>query len=212
MSKCLPNFLIVGAAKSGTSSLHNFLRKHHDVFMPNYIHNIKVKEPRFFVKNSIEGRVNNYVDNFEDYKKLFRKSCGKSAVGEASVFYLYFFEEAISNIKKHLGNDIKIIILLRNPVERALSAYNHVSRTKLENLSFEEAIRIEDHRFKNNKNITPMINYKNMGLYYKMVKAYIESFKDVKIILFEDFIYNTNKSVNDCFDFLKLSIYAFTIL
>ena len=58
--------------------------------------------------------------------------------------------------------------------------------------------------FKNNKNITPMINYKNMGLYYKMVKAYIESFKDVKIILFEDFIYNTNKSVNDCFDFLKI--------
>ena len=49
-----------------------------------------------------------------------------------------------------------------------------------------------------------MINYKNMGLYYKMVKAYIESFKDVKIILFEDFIYNTNKSVNDCFDFLKI--------
>ena len=41
MSKCLPNFLIVGAAKSGTSSLHNFLRKHNDVFMPNYIHNIK---------------------------------------------------------------------------------------------------------------------------------------------------------------------------
>ena len=61
MSKCLPNFLIVGAAKSGTSSLHNFLRKHHDVFMPNYIHNVKVKEPRFFVKNSIEGRINNYV-------------------------------------------------------------------------------------------------------------------------------------------------------
>ena len=60
MSKCLPNFLIVGAAKSGTSSLHNYLRKHHDVFMPNYIHSIKVKEPRFFVKNSIEGRVNNY--------------------------------------------------------------------------------------------------------------------------------------------------------
>ena len=49
-----------------------------------------------------------------------------------------------------------------------------------------------------------MINYKNMGLYYKMVKAYIESFKDVKIILFEDFINNTNKSVNDCFDFLKI--------
>ena len=204
MSKCLPNFLIVGAAKSGTSSLHNFLRKHHDVFMPNYIHNVKVKEPRFFVKNSIEGRINNYVDNFEDYKKLFSKSCGKSAVGEASVFYLYFFEEAIRNIKKYLGNDIKIIILLRNPVERALSAYNHVSRTKLENLSFEEAINIEDYRFKNNKNITPMINYKNMGLYYKMVKAYIESFKDVKIILFEDFINNTNKSVNDCFDFLKI--------
>jgi len=65
MSKCLPNFLIVGAAKSGTSSLHNFLRKHHDVFMPNYIHNVKVKEPRFFVKNSIEGRINNYIDNFE---------------------------------------------------------------------------------------------------------------------------------------------------
>ena len=43
MSKCLPNFLIVGAAKSGTSSLHNFLRKHHDVFMPNYIQNIKNK-------------------------------------------------------------------------------------------------------------------------------------------------------------------------
>tara|TARA_B100000989_G_scaffold27049_2_gene17443 strand:+ start:5054 stop:5953 length:900 start_codon:yes stop_codon:yes gene_type:complete len=203
MNSPLPNFLIVGAAKSGTSSLHNYLNQHPDVFMPTFKNRIKVKEPRFFVKDKIYGRVN-HINNFKEYKKLFDDSSEK-ARGEASVFYLFFYEEAISNIKKYLGNDVKIIIILRNPIERALSAYNHVSRTSSEHLTFEEAIRIEKLRYENNKKLTPMINYKSMGLYYKMVKAYKDNFNSVKLIFFEDFRLNPLSSVKECFEFLNIN-------
>jgi len=203
MNSPLPNFLIVGAAKSGTSSLHNYLNQHPDIFMPTFKNSIKVKEPRFLVKDKICGRVN-HIDNFKEYKKLFNNSSEK-ARGEASVFYLFFYEEAISNIKKYLGNNVKIIIILRNPVERALSAYNHVSRTSSEYLTFDEAIRTEKLRYENNKKLTPMINYKSMGLYYKMVKAYLDNFNCVKLIFFEDFKLNPLNSVKECFEFLNLN-------
>ena len=203
MNNPLPNFLIVGAAKSGTSSLHNYLNQHPNIFMPAFKNNIKVKEPRFLVKDSLYERVN-HIDNFQEYKNLFANASEK-AIGEASVFYLFFYQEAISNIKKYLGNDVRIIIILRNPIERALSAYNHVSRTSSEDLTFEDAIKIEKSRYINDKKITPMINYKSMGLYSKMVKAYLDNFNLVKIIMFEDFKKNPSKSVRECFEFLKVN-------
>ena len=203
MKTKLPNFLIVGAAKSGTSSLHNYLNQHIDIFMPSYTEQgVKVKEPRFLIKDLIQNRVHNGIWNWSDYKELFNNVKDEKLIGESTVLYLYYYKEAIKNIKLRLGDDIKIIIMLRNPVERAYSAYQHVSRGMKENNTFEKALELEEERLDKDPFLTPMVMYKSMGMYFKMVKAYLESFDQVHIIYYEDFRDNTMDSVQKTFDFL----------
>ena len=201
MKNKLPNFLIVGAAKCGTSSLHNYLNQHPEVFMPSYnIEGINVKEPQFFVKKMVINRIHSGVWDWESYKDLFKQAQNYQAIGEASVFYLYYFEEAIKNIKQYLTNEVKIIIILRNPINRAFSAHQHVSRSIKENLSFEDAIALEEKRLMNNETLTPMVMYKGMGLYCAMVKVVLESFNNVHIILYDDFAKNTDKPIKRSLD------------
>ena len=202
----LPNFLIVGAAKSGTSSLHNYLNQHPDIFMPSYTQNgMKVKEPRFLITKLVKERLHNGVWDFDSYCELFKNSDAYSLVGESTVLYLYYYDEAIKNIKKYLGSNVKIVIMLRNPIERAYSAYNFLKRKGIrEQLSFEQALENEFLRMKN-PNETPMIFYKKMGLYFDSVKAYLDNFKDVHIIFYDDFSANTEKSVSDTISFLGAS-------
>jgi len=175
----LPNFLLVGAGKSATRSLYNYMIQHPDVFMP------KLKEPQFFVANEVKGRIQKWVEDFDQYKKLFAASHGKKAVGEASVMYLLFYLEAIKNIKKYLGDEVKILIILRNPADRAYSAYNfvHVNNHD-EKFSFEEALQKEDERWKNRS--TLFMQYKRMGLYADAVKAYKENFPQVHIMWYDE--------------------------
>ena len=72
MRNKLPNFLIVGAAKSGTSSLHNYLNQHKEVFMPSFNDKgMKVKEPRFLIKELVENRLHNGIWNWQEYQSLF---------------------------------------------------------------------------------------------------------------------------------------------
>tara|TARA_B110000444_G_scaffold66327_1_gene62211 strand:- start:3821 stop:4729 length:909 start_codon:yes stop_codon:yes gene_type:complete len=205
MKDNLPNFLIVGAAKCGTSSLHNYLNQHPDVFMPSYDEQgMKVKEPRFLIKDLVKDRLHNGVWDLKCYKALFNNIVNEKAIGESTVLYLYYYNEAIKNIKKYLGEDVKIIIMLRNPLDRAFSAYTHVSRSLKEQLSFEEALEIEGDRLKNDVTLTPMVMYKDMGLYHDMVNAYLENFKNVHVIMYEDFQQNTNEVVHQTLAFLGI--------
>ena len=72
MKNNLPNFLIVGAAKSGTSSMHQYLMQHPEVFMPSYNENgMKVKEPRFLISDIVSDRLDNGVWTFDEYASLF---------------------------------------------------------------------------------------------------------------------------------------------
>ena len=206
MKNKLPNFLIVGAAKSGTSSLHNYLNQHPQVFMPSYNkEGMKVKEPRFLIKNLVENRLHNGIWTFEEYQSLFDDVKDEKAIGESTVLYLYYYELAIKNIKKYLGEEIKIIIMLRNPADRAYSAFHHVSRGFKENNSFEKSLEIEKGRMEREENLTPMVMYKEMGMYYEMVKAYMESFKNIHIIFYEDFRDNIESEMNKIYDFLGIS-------
>ena len=205
MSNNLPNFLIVGAAKCGTSSLHNYLNQHPDVFMPSYNElGMKVKEPRFLIKDLVKDRLHNGVWDLESYQALFNNVVNEKAIGESTVLYLYYYNEAIKNIKKYLGDDVKIIIMLRNPVDRAFSAYTHVSRSLKEPLSFEEALEVEEIRLENDITLTPMVMYKDMGLYHNMVSAYIENFKNVHVVMHEDFLQNTKAVVKLTLAFLGI--------
>lgn len=186
MSKSnLPNFLIVGAAKSGTTSLYHYLKQHPDIFIPER------KECRFF--SDMPGKysgpgdeiVNNrIIKDISEYKSLFSSNHEKKARGDISPDYLYFYKKSINNIKKYLGSQVKIIIILRNPVERAFSQYLHFFRDNREVLSFEEALRSEEQRRQNNWEWA--WRYKDVGFYYNQVKAYNENFSNIKIYLYGD--------------------------
>ncbi|MBU45897.1 MAG: hypothetical protein CMD28_00535 [Flavobacteriales bacterium] len=206
MKNRLPNFLIVGAAKSGTSSLHNYLHEHPEVFMPSYNREgMKVKEPRFLIKDLVQHRLHNGVWNFEEYQSLFSDVREEKVIGESTVLYLYYYQHAIKNIKYYLGEEVKIIIMLRNPIDRAYSAFQHVSRGLNETNSFEESLEIEKGRLERETNLTPMVMYKEMGMYYSMVKAYKDSFKNIHIVFYEDFRDNIALEMSKVYSFLGIS-------
>jgi len=192
----MPNFFIVGAAKSGTTSLYEMLNNHPDVFMPD------IKEPHFMVANQVKGKIPSCVANISDYCNLY-EDAGTRLTGEASVLYLYYYQEAISNIKKHCGEDAKIIIMLRNPVSRAYSAYLYAKMyDPNETLDFMPALNAEDERI--NKGINPMLYYKSLGMYSDMVGAYKNAFENVKVITFDDYVRSPDVVYKDLCDFLGL--------
>ena len=173
--------------------------------MPSYNTNgIKVKQPRFLIKDLVETRLHNGIWRWETYQSLFDDVKDEKAIGESTVLYLYYYEEAIQNIKKRLGDNVKIIIMLRNPVDRAYSAFQHVSRGFQEDNSFEKALDIEDGRMERNPSLTPMVMYKSMGLYFNQVKSYLSAFDDVHIIFYEDFRDQTAKEIKRTFTFLGI--------
>jgi len=131
----LPNFLIVGAQKSGTTALHYLLRAHPEVFFPpdrNEVHFFDLDE--------------NFEKGLEWYESLFDTRQREVAVGECSPFYM--FEPAAAPRFKRILSDVKLLVILRDPVARAYSHYWHEVRYGFEALSFEEAIDEEANRLR----------------------------------------------------------------
>ena len=195
----LPNLLIVGAAKSGTTSLHNYLKQHPDIFMTEH------KEPHFLINSEIgERRVHNAVIKLEEYQKMFKTKNNYKYKGESSVMYLAFPEFSIPNIKKYLTSDVKIIIMLRNPIERAFAGYLHNLRyNSSENLTFKEAIVSSEDRYYANKEMTPDTRYLHVGEYYSQVKEFISVFKEnTHVIFYDDYVSNINLCLDQVFAFL----------
>jgi len=184
----LPDFLIVGAAKSGTTSLYNYLLQHESV-LPAL-----EKEVNFWYRRK-KLSINWYRGNFPMKFKLKSK-----ITGEASTIYLKFPNIAYK-IKKDLPN-AKILIILRNPVDRAFSGYNFaLSDHHHESLSFADALVCEefsDYRF---------FSYRQHGLYLKLLKPYYENFsKDQILVLdFDELKNHPQKLMNEVCDFLKIN-------
>ncbi len=183
----LPGFLIVGASKSGTSSLYHYLNQHPEIFLSPVR-----KEGRYFsgmegnYKGPGDGRIDPTLPKtLDDYKALFKGASPGMVTGDISPDYLYFYKNAVPRIKSVLGESTAILIILRSPAERAFSAYTHFKRDGREPLSFEAALEKEEERMKNNW--LWAWQYRNSGLYYDQVKAYVDHFRKVKVILFEDF-------------------------
>lgn len=198
-----PNFLIVGASKCGTTALFYYLKQHPDVSFPS------LKEPKYFSSinqvfphNGIGDKsVDEYaIKNYHDYLDLF-KNLKTKRVGEASPDTLYFHKQTVPIIKKTLG-DIPIIIVLRDPVFRAFSAYMYLKRDSREKLSFRDGLDLEDERLRNNWDF--IWGYKKCGLYYEQVKSFLDNFTSVKIIFQEDLKNNTRNTIKDIFTFLKI--------
>lgn len=205
--KCnLPNFLIVGAGKSGSTSLYHYINQHPDVFMPDN------KEPNFLVadyQKKTNPNCPSYLDDkrrmvfeYDKYCDLFKDAVGKKAVGEATVTYLYKYQEAIPKIKEYLGADTKIIIILREPVSRTFSNYAYAVELGYEKLSFKEALGAEEKRLKDNW--ASIFAYQDQTAYYEQVKAYLEAFDSVHIVLMEELQSKPSEVMHGVFQFLNL--------
>ena len=196
-----PHFVIVGAPKAGTTSLYHYLQQHPKIFMPEN------KEPRYFCgplsdvfeygKKHMDSGL---VSTEDEYLALFRNAPPEVICGEASTDYLCSPMSA-NNI--HAWNpSAKIIIMLRNPVDRAYSEYEHSVGANLETSTFWESLCLEDERIKLFHN--PIYWHVRRGLYFEGVKKYLELFgKDkVRIIFFEEFAKSTATVVESLFEYL----------
>jgi len=200
----LPNFIIIGAAKAGTSSLHYYLQQHPEIYMS------PVKETNFL---ALEGEDLKYngpdqginktsITTLKEYQKQFNLVDKERAIGEASPIYLDS-KKAIYNINKYVP-EAKMIVILRNPIERAFSSYSHLLREDLETFSFKEALNKEQERI--NQKWSHLYYYKQKGFYYKYLKRYYESFdrNRIKVYLYEDLDRNTLRLVQDIFQYLEV--------
>ncbi len=199
----LPTFLIAGAAKSGTTSVWHYLRQHPGVFMPVN------KEPLFMVAPYYE-RLNrddpkwelltrHLVRDFDAYRALFAAAREDQAVGEATQPYLYHYELSIERILRFLGQ-VKIVILLRNPVERAVSAYTYLLRDGEEPHSLDRCLDLEETRRRAHWSMSHF--YLGAGLYHEPVKAYLDAFREVRVYLYEDLCADAPGLVRDLYGFL----------
>lgn len=200
----LPNFLIIGAAKSGTSSLYMYLKQHPEIFMS------PVKEPHYFsyddeskMTKGPGDPIPNAITDLPTYEALFDDVTSEKAIGEASTSYLYR-EEAAQRIHDMLP-DAKLITILRNPAERAFSAYMHVVRDKREDSQdFAEALRKEEKRKADGWE--PIWHFTSVGHYYYQLKRYYDLFshQQIKVFLYDDLQKNLPGLLREIYQFLEV--------
>jgi hypothetical protein len=188
----MPNFFIVGAQKAGTTSLYHYLAQHPQIYMS------PVKEPRFFsheinadgevVEKSFGDPVRRKASRFSsvhEYRALFREAKNEMAVGEATPLYIYVPGTA-ERIQRYVP-EARIIALLRNPADRAYSAFLNARRYGGEPLTdFARALREEEERILNDWHY--VFHYRNAGRYYEQIQRYYELFgrEQVGVWLYED--------------------------
>ena len=206
----LPDFFIVGAARSGTTSLYYYLNEHPQIYMP------ALKEPWFFSHFGESPEIDKkwahkVVSKPEDYFKLFPEpDCKGKVCGEASISYLYCHNQSITNLKKFYGDkikDLKIIIILRHPVERMFSQYNMFEKDAGDStLPFEEAIKPEVIEKRLKEGFDPFYDYVGFSMYFEAVKNYFETFPQLKVFFYEELKADPASMVKDIYRFLGVDI------
>lgn len=197
----LPNFVIVGAGKSGTTALYEYLAEHPDVFMS------PVKETNFFALEGTEmvepkddpNQEFHYpwsVTNWDDYQRLFDGVTNEKAIGEVSPMYLYS-PDAAKQLKQRLPN-VKIIAILRDPVDRLYSRYMHLARENREpSRRFEDALEQGNIWWKRNDLVQE-------GFYHTHLLKYYEQFPEtqIKVFLYEDLKKDPLRVIQSIYDFI----------
>ena len=169
-----PNFLVIGAAKSGTTSLHHYLGEHPDIFISH------IKEPNFF---GYERQGNIFqleeivfpVTELSGYLALFEGATQQARIGEVSPYYLT--SPVAPDRIQEFDHDMRLIAILREPIDRAISGYAMRFKRGLEVKSIDKALVVESH-------------YVEVGMYHRWLTRYYERFpaKNLLILRFDDLI------------------------
>jgi Sulfotransferase domain len=224
VSAALPNFLIVGAPKAGTTSLYHYLDQHPQVFMS------PIKEPNYFASEirpencadelqtqvakdllelqeylhgpMQEKRLGGLVSQWDDYLRLFQGAKGEKAIGEASVCYLWS-KTAAANIRARIPG-AKIIMILRNPADVAFSLYLQSVSKGLVRGSFRKML--EDSQLCSKEKFSLLYPFLELGLYYEPVKRFLELFprENVLILWYEQYQAQQQETLANIFRFLNV--------
>jgi len=194
----IPNFFIVGVPKAGTTSLYEYLKNISGIFMS------PIKEPNYFSINTVPKNhpVLKPIRDKKKYLELFETVTNEKIIGEASPDYLADKDSAL--LIHQFSPKAKILISLRDPVERAFSDYLIHVRQGLMNLSFTEQLDKELKQKIDPAKPNCRLAY---GFYFENIKKYIEVFgsKQVKIIIFEEFIKDPISTIKDILKFLDVN-------
>ncbi len=202
----LPNMLVIGAGKAGTTSLWHYLKQHPQVFMHPR------KQLNFFW---LEGEIADFngpgprdptllfINNVTEYSTQFSTAYNEIVVGEASNSYLYSAKAA----KRiwHYVPHVKLVAILRDPAERAYSRYLQLVQTGREReTDFESALNLEEARVRDRW--WPDFHYVRMGRYYDQLEPYLDLFpmSQIKIYLHEDLHSDPLALMQDLFRFLDV--------
>ena len=210
MTEAMPDFLIVGAPKAGTTSLYHYLHQHPQIFMSAN------KEPHFF---AFESQTPNFcgpgdaqawlntssVTQLADYQRLFADARPEQKCAEASTMYLYLNDscDRIAHYSHQNGHQTKLIAILRHPLTRAYSHYAHLRREGREwESDFRRALEQESER--KAKNWSPAWHYRSVGQYHSQIKQYLETFgpNAVKVYLYDDLQKDPQGVYRSIFEFI----------
>lgn len=185
MTDLLPDFIIIGAAKCGTTSLHNYLNQHPQIYI------CPQKETFFFINEPKRSYHKNYgaITEFSKYTDLFKDAPENSVIGEISTNY-YAYPESAQLIYDTLPQ-VKIIAILRDPADRAFSNYQMFASAGHETEDFANMI------YEDNK-------YIKRGFYYSQLIPFFNCFElnKIKILLFDDFSNDPVSFLQDLFQFI----------
>ncbi|WP_420587372.1 sulfotransferase [Ruegeria sp.] len=199
----LPDFLMIGAARAGTTALYSYLRQNPSIFMPTS------KEPNFF---AFEGEtltytgpgadyVNNSVTDVEAYGALFAEAPEHSVCGEASPLYLYA-SKAPERIHRHIPK-VRMVVILRNPIDQAMSHYMYAVKQRIEPLEdFTAALEAEEERLA--AGWQPLFGYSRYPLYAQQLTRYFDIFDRDQFLIrtYEEFQADPQTVIDDITGFV----------
>jgi hypothetical protein len=197
----MPNLFIIGAAKAGTTALYDYLSQHPQVFLS------RIKEPMFFSRDECYARG---LDWYADV--CFEGAENYPVRAEATPHYLYWSEKVAPRIKEVYGEiPVKFIVSFRDPVSRAYSWYWNMVREGREDLGFDEALRVEELRLKQNRHelyqLGSMVyGYSAGSQYASLLQPYLELFSPESFffVFQDDLKSRVNGTCKEIFEFLGI--------
>ena len=204
------DFFVIGAARAGTTTLYNYLSQHPDIFLPNvkecnYFSDVESIDSEVYKEPNYEKKYHMKIINSKKiYNNLFSKAQKNQIKGDVSPSYLWDLNTAEKIYDSN--KDAKIIVSLRNPIERAYSHYlMHFNTGYEKEKSFEKALLADKNPIWGGGNM-----YLEMSKYFNQLKVYYNTFnsENIKVIVYEDWTQNKEAHLNELYSFLELKTFS----